>query len=401
VASAKEKRIVALLAASQAMLLINNVILISLNGIVGYTLAANKALATLPVTCFVVGTAVVMVPASLWMARVGRSKGFITGAACTIAGSLVCALAVWIDSFALLCAGTFLVGGYNAFGQYYRFAAADSASPAFRPRAISLVLAGGILGAVIGPEMSKYAKDLLSVPFTATYLFLAGAGVVALAIQCFTDIPAPAHADQQGPQRPLREIVRQEKFLVALLCGMFGYAIMNFLMTAAPIAMVLHQHEYADAAFVIEWHAIAMFAPSFVTGSLIKRFGAPAILRTGAWLALASLATAAFGGLGVAAFWSVLVLLGIGWNFLYIGGTSLLTETYRPAERFKAQATNDQMVFLATAASSVLSGWLLQSVGWPLLAYWCVPLPVAILVAVSWLSWRGERARVADEPSQA
>jgi predicted MFS family arabinose efflux permease len=398
----KEKRVVAALAASQAMLLINNIILISLNGIVGYMLlGADKSLATLPVTCFVVGTALVMTPASFWMQRFGRRVGFMTGAGFAIIGTLTCAAAVESHSFPLLCFGTFLTGGYNGFGQYYRFAAADAASPAFRPRAISLVLAGGILGAVVGPESSKYTKDLLSIPFLATYLFLAGAATLALLLQFFNDIPRPVAAEDHGPRRPLLEIVRQQKFIVALLAGMFGYASMNFLMTATPIAMVTHQHAYADAAFVIEWHAIAMFAPSFFTGSLIKRFGTLAILRTGAWLILACIAAAALGGIGVAAFWSTLVLLGVGWNFLYIGGTALLTETYRPSERAKAQATNDQLVFLATAASSVASGWLLSRIGWPALVLWLLPLPATVLVAASWLAWRRERDDLGGAPRQA
>ena len=398
----KEKRVVALLAASQAMLLINNIILISLNGIVGYMLLGeDKALATLPVTCFVLGTALVMTPASFWMQRHGRRVGFMTGAGFAIIGTLICAAAVALHWFWLLCLGTFVTGGYNGFGQYYRFAAADAASPAFRPRAISLVLAGGILGAIVGPETSKYTKDLLGTPFLATYLFLAGAATLALLLQLFADIPRPAAAEGQGARRPLAEIVRQEKFVVALLCGMFGYALMNFLMTATPIAMVTHQHSYGDAAFVIEWHALAMFTPSFFTGSLIKRFGNLAILRAGAWIGIACIATATFGGLGVAAFWTSLVLLGIGWNFLYIGGTALLTETYRPSERAKAQATNDQLVFLATAGSSVASGWLLQHVGWPNLVLWALPLPVMALVAVSWLAWRRERGEMGGTPRQA
>lgn len=398
----KEKRVVAVLATSQAMLLINNIILISLNSLVGYMLLGeDKSLATLPVTCFIIGTALVMTPASFWMQRFGRRVGFMTGASFAIVGTLVCAAAVALHWFPLLCLGTFLTGGYNGFGQYYRFAAADVASPAFRPRAISLVLAGGILGAIIGPETSKYTKDLLSIPFEATYLFLAGAATLALLLQIFTDIPRPVAAETQGPRRPLLEIVRQQKFIVALLAGMFGYASMNFLMTATPIAMVTHDHSYADAAFVIEWHAIAMFAPSFFTGSLIKRFGALAILRTGAWIAIACIATAALGGLGIAAFWSSLVLLGLGWNFLYIGGTALLTETYRPSERAKAQATNDQCVFLATAGSSVASGWLLQHVGWPNLVLWSLPLPVSVLLAVSWLAWRRERGAIGSAPRQA
>ena len=397
----KEKRIVALLAASQAMLLINNIILVSLNSLVGYALLGeDKSLATLPVTCFILGTALVMTPASFWMQRHGRRAGFMTGAASAMIGTLVSAVAVDLNWFWLLCLGTFVTGFYNGFGQYYRFAAADAASPAFRPRAISLVLAGGILGAIVGPETSKFTKDLLSIPFLATYLFLAAAASVALLMQVFADIPRPSAAEE-GPRRPLAEIARQEKFVVAVICGMFGYALMNFLMTATPIAMVAHQHSYGDAAFVIEWHALAMFTPSFFTGSLIKRFGTLAILRTGAWISLACIATATFGGVGITAFWTSLVLLGVGWNFLYIGGTTLLTETYRPSERAKAQATNDQLVFLATAASSVASGWLLQHVGWPNLVLWALPLPVTVLIAASWLAWRRERGDTQGAPRQA
>ncbi|MET4294667.1 putative MFS family arabinose efflux permease [Bradyrhizobium sp. LB8.2] len=385
----KPTRVVALLAACQAALLTNNIILVGLNGLVGYSLlGTDKSLATLPVTAYVLGTACITVPASLWMKRVGRRAGFITGAMIGVIGALVGAFAVFSGSFWLLCVGTLLMGGYNAFGQYYRFAAAEIAGAAFRSRAISLVLAGGVVGAVAGPETSKLTKDLLSAPFTGTYLFLVGLATVALILQAFVVIPTVAEDEHKREARPLAVIARQGNFILAVMSSMFGYASMNFLMTAAPIAMVQHHHAYSDAAFVIEWHALAMFAPSFVTGSLVKRFGNIPILQIGAGLILLCIAIATYGGLSVAAFWISLVLLGVGWNFLYVGGSTLLTETYAPSERAKAQATHDQFVFLATALSSVGSGWLLQKVGWPAMALWSLPLPLVVLMATALPSWQ-------------
>jgi MFS family permease len=376
----KNSRVVGLLAACQAALLTNNIIIVGLNGLVGYSLlGADKSLATLPVTAYIIGSACTTVPASLLMKRVGRRNGFMTGAVIGIIGALVGASAVLLGNFWLLCLGTLLMGGYNAFGQYYRFAAAEVAGAAFRSRAMSLVLAGGIVGAIIGPESSRWTKDLLSAPFAGTYLFLVALAVVALILQTFVVIPLTRSPEGGEEARPLSVIVRQGHFMLAVTSSMFGYATMNLLMTAAPIAMVQHHHMYSDAAFVIEWHALAMFAPSFITGSLIKRFGNIPILRIGAALNIACIVAALVGGLTVLSFWISLVLLGVGWNFLYIGGSTLLTETYRPSERAKAQATHDQLVFLATALSSFLSGWLLQKVGWPGMALWSLPLPLAVL----------------------
>jgi predicted MFS family arabinose efflux permease len=378
----KNLRVVALLTACQAALLTNNITMVGLNGLVGYSLlGTDKSLATLPVVAYVLGSACTTVPASFLMKRVGRRNGFMTGAVIGVIGALTGAFAVFSGNFWLLCIGTLLMGGYNAFAQYYRFAAAEVAGAAFRSRALSLVLTGGIVGAVIGPESSRWTKDMLSAPFAGTYLFLVGLAVVALILQAFAVIPPRDDPEGGKPARPLSVIVRQGSFVLAVISSMFGYASMNLLMTAAPIAMAQHHHAYSDAAFVIEWHALAMFAPSFLTGSLIKRFGHIAILRIGAGLTLSCVVVAFSGGPTVASFWISLVLLGVGWNFLYIGGSTLLTETYRPSERAKAQATHDQLVFLATALSALLSGWLLQTVGWPTIALWSIPLPLGVLLA--------------------
>jgi predicted MFS family arabinose efflux permease len=381
----KNMRVVALLTACQAALLTNNIILVGLNGIVGYALLGDdKSLATLPITTYILGTACTTVPASLWMKRFGRQAGFIAGALIGVVGALVGVTAILTSSFWLLCFGTLLIGGYNAFGQYYRFAAAEATAEHFRSRALSLVLAGGVVGAIFGPEISKLTKDALWIPFAGTYFFLLGLAVVAVILQLLVKLPPPAQLEGQLDARPLALIVRQRQFIFAIASSMLGYASMNFIMTAAPIAMVTHHHAYSDAAFVIEWHALAMFAPSFGTGSLIRRFGNLVVIQAGAMLTIGCIIVSTFGEMTVGTFWLALMLLGVGWNFLYVGGSTLLTTTYRPSERAKAQATHDQLVFIATAISSVFSGWLLQRTGWPALAIMIIPLPLIVLLSGFW-----------------
>jgi len=393
------KNAVALLAICQAMLLTSNIVMVGLNSVIGYSLLGDdKSLATLPVTAYILGTALMTVPASFWMKRVGRRAGFITGAILGLLGSLTGALALVESNFRLLCLGTLLIGGYNAFGQYYRFAAAESVGPESKSRAISLVLAAGIVGAIVGPESTRLTKNVLPMPFAGTYFFLAGATVLAVVVLLFLKLPPAPDQNSASKSRPLSTIVRQDRFVVAVMSGMFGYAIMNFLMTAAPIAMIAHHHAYSQATFVIEWHALAMFAPSFGTGLLIKHFGNITVLRVGAALSLGCIAITTLAGTSVSVFLIALILLGVGWNFLYVGGTTLLTETYHPSERAKVQATNDQLVFLATASSSVLSGWLFQHAGWPAMAIWSLPLPVAILIGTVWLARRSNAPGIHPTP---
>ena len=380
-----EKKTVALLCATQALLFTNNTILIAVNGLAGFALAADKSLATLPVTSYVVGAALTTLPVSHLMRRIGRVNGFSLGTLIGILGALICGYAVYSHSFWTLCLGTLVMGIYNASGQYYRFAAADVASPDFKSTAISLVMAGGLVGGVLGPQTSKMTKDFLGTEFLATYLVLIGFCVVALALQRLMSIPRLTAAEQREHGRPLREIARQPAFLVAVLSGMVGYGVMNLLMTATPLAMGLCGHPYDAAAFVIQWHVIGMFAPSFFTGSLIKRYGVLPVMSAG--VALEALCVGiALSGVLVANFWWALLLLGIGWNFLYVGGTTLLTDCYRVSEKAKAQGTHDFLVFLTTATSSFSSGLLMNRNGWAMLNYAAIPVLAVIGAAIVWLA---------------
>lgn len=387
------KKNVALLAGCQAMLFTNNVTLISLAALAGFSLADNKMLATLPATAYVVGAALTTLPASFFMRRFGRQTGFQVGTAMGIVGAAVCCLALWLHSFWLLCAGVLVLGVYNAFGQYYRFAAADAASYDFKAKAISLVMTGGLVGGIIGPEMSKHTRDMFAVPFLGAYASLIVFCLITMALLAFIRIPPPSVAERHEPVRPLAQIMAQPVFIVAVTGSALGYGVMSLLMTATPLAMGLCGHAYSSAAFVIEWHVIGMFAPAFFTGSLIRRFGVLSVMLTGVVLEALCVAVAVSGVL-VANFWWALLLLGVGWNFLYIGGTTLLTECYRASEKAKAQGTHDFLVFLTTASSSFSSGLLMNRNGWEMLNYAALPFLAVIGAAITWLALR-RRAAVA------
>ena len=380
----KQNRNVALLCATQALLFTNNTILISINGLAGYALASDKSLATLPVTAYVIGAALTTMPVSQLMRRVGRVNGFSIGTLIGILGALICGFAVYSHSFWTLCAGTLVMGIYNASGQYYRFAAADAASSDFKSKAISLVMAGGLVGGILGPQTSKLTKDILPAEFLGSYLALIGFCIIALTLQRLMDIPRLTAAEQKDQGRPLAEIARQPAFIVAVLSGMIGYGVMNLLMTATPLAMKSCLHPFSDAAFVIQWHVIAMFAPSFVTGSLIKRFGVRTIMVTGVLLSLCCVAIA-LSGVEVMHFWIALVLIGVGWNFMYLGGTTLLTETHTPAEKAKAQGANDMAIFITMAISSASSGWLFSARGWEIMNYGAIPFLLLTGLAIVFL----------------
>ena len=385
------KRNVGLLAACQAMLFTNNSTLIAINGLAGLALAPHIALATLPVTCWILGGAIGTMPASLHMKRVGRQRGFTLGTTWGFAGALICAAAIALQSFWLLCLGTLVWGVYNAYGQYYRFAAADTASSDFKATAISLVLAGGLVGGILGPNLSRFTVDLLPTKFMAVYLSLIVFALATAALLRFISIPNPTAAEQAASGRPLGEIAAQPRFVVAVLSGALGYGVMNFLMTSTPIAMGVCGHPYADAAFVISSHVVAMFAPSFVTGALIRRLGVLTVMLTGVALNVATVAIA-LSGISVAHFWVALVTLGVGWNFLYIGGTTLLTETYRPEERAKAQGANDQAIFIMMALSSFGSGLTVTSAGWATVNLFALPLIGLIALAIGWYALRRRTA---------
>ncbi|HYU70523.1 MAG TPA: MFS transporter [Burkholderiales bacterium] len=385
------KKNVAVLATCQALLFTNNSTAIALNGLAGYALAANKALATLPVTAWVIGGALSTLPASLLMKRIGRRAGFTVGALTGMVGASICSVALYFGNFWLFCFGTMVFGVYNAVAQYYRFAAADAASADFKAKAISLVLAGGLVGGIVGPELSKHTVDLLATHYLGAYLSLIGFLALVVLVVQWLDIPVPAAAAHKEPARPLAQIMAQPVFVVAVLAAAIAYGVMNLLMTATPLAMGLCGHPYSAAATVIGWHVIGMFGPSFFTGSLIKRFGVLQVMGAGALLLYVVVAIA-LSGIGVAHFWFALVLLGVGWNFLYIGGTTLITEACTPPERAKTQGVNDLIIFVVMATSSFSSGLLLEKSGWQLLNYLALPFVTAAAVAVLWLLARGRVA---------
>jgi MFS family permease len=391
--AAKQRRNVAVLTACQALLLTNNSILIAVNGLAGYALAANKSLATLPVTGWVVGAAATTYFASLLMKRIGRRGGFAVGALTGIVGAGLCAAAVAIGSFWLLCFGTTVFGAYNAFGQYYRFAAADAATADFKARAISYVLAGGLVGGIVGPATSQFTVAWLPTAYLATYLSLIGFIVLALVLLRFLDIPLPSAMESAERGRPLARLAAQPAFVVAVLGGAFAYGVMNLLMTATPLAMGICGHPYGAAATVISAHVVGMYAPSFVTGDLIRRFGARAVMLWGVVLNFVCIGIA-LAGVEVAHFWWALVLLGVGWNLVFVSATTLLTETYHPAEKAKVQGANDLAIFITMAVSSFASGMILERDGWQTLNYAAIPFVAAIGVAVVWLGARRKRAVV-------
>lgn len=354
-----------LLSAMQGLVMINGSVIFTLGGIVGLTLAPEPALATVPITAMLAGSAVSAAPFSLFMQRFGRRPGFILGAACGLLGTLICAQAVLLGNFWLLCLGTHFAGYFQASGQYYRFAAADTASPIFRPRAISWVLLGGVGAALFGPQIIASTKDLLSPSlYAASFLALSVNAVLSSLVATTLRIPPPSASDDgHGAARPLAEILRQPRLIAAIAAGMVSYAMMSMVMTATPVAMIGCHHSPADAADTVRWHVVAMFLPSLVTGRLIARFGSERVIVAGMTM-LAICGVVALSGQSVREFTIALILLGVGWNFGFIGATSLVTECHRASERGKVQAVNDLAVFGFVVTASALSGTLLAHFGW-------------------------------------
>jgi len=384
-------RNVFLLACCQALLLTNASGLIAMNGLVGYSLVDAKTLATLGATTYVLGSALSTMPMSLWMAKVGRRRGFMAGALINIGGCALAVLALYVRSFALYCLATAVIGIYNAVGLQYRFAAAEVASKQNRARAISLVLAGGVVGGFIGPATTRWGKDLFAAPFLGSFALLALVALVALAVQSQVHVPRPSAEETGGGGRRLGTIMRQPAFVVAALSAALGYGLMNLLMTATPLAMDFCGLPYAAAAVVISWHVVGMYAPGFVTGSLIARFGVLNVILAGVAV-MAGGAMVALAGNAFPHFLIALVMVGTGWNFMYTGGTTLLTETYTPAEKARTQGANDFVVFTTMALSSFSSGALVSSAGWQVMNYCALPALALVAAAVVWYSRSRRRA---------
>ncbi|KAA0078371.1 MFS transporter [Tardiphaga sp. P9-11] len=369
------------LAAAQALGGANSAVIFATGAIVGATLAPSVSLATVPISIYVVGLACGTLPVGMISRAYGRRVAFIIGSGAGAICGLLGAIAILKASFALFCCATFFGGFYGAVAQSYRFAAADGASAAYRPKAVSWVMAGGVFAGVLGPQLVQWTMDIWSpYLFAASFAAQAVVALIAMALLSTVDAPKPAPADMHGG-RPLLEIVRQPRFIAAAICGVVSYSMMNLVMTSAPLAMKLCGLTLSDSNFGLQWHIVAMYGPSFFTGSLIARFGASKVVAAG--LALEAIA-AVIGIAGISAmhFWVCLVVLGIGWNFGFIGASALVLETHRPQERNKVQAFNDFLVFGLMAVGSFSSGQLLANYGWPTVNAVVFPPVILGLVAL-------------------
>lgn len=381
------------LAAAQALTGANSAVIFATGSILGATLAPDVSLATVPISMYVVGLAAGTLPTGAISRAYGRRVAFIIGTGCGVLTGLLGAFAILHASFVLFCCATFLGGLYGAVSQSYRFAAADGASAQYRPKAVSWVMAGGVFAGVLGPQLVQWTMDIWQ-PYLFAFSFMVQAGValVAMAVLSGIDAPKPAPADLHGG-RPLSEIVRQPRFIAAALCGVIAYPMMNLVMTSAPLAMKMCGLSVSDSNFGIQWHIVAMYGPSFFTGTLITRFGAPRIVATGLLLE-ACAAAVGLSGLTAPHFWATLVILGIGWNFGFVGASALVLETHRPQERNKVQAFNDFLVFGMMAIGSFSSGQLLANYGWSAVNLVVFP-PVALGLGVLMLvSFARRRARL-------
>jgi MFS family permease len=380
------------MAAAQGLFLTNNILFVAINGLVGFATAPVPWMATLPILGYVVGGALSTAPVARAQSRWGRKVSFQIGLTVAFVTTVLAMYAVMQQSFWLLVLATVLAGYYSANGQLYRFAAAELAKPEYRERAVSLVLAGGIIGGVVGPNLAKWTQHSFSVPFAGAYAALAVVALLGMVVIAFVQFPQESgkKADGHGG-RPLSEIMRQPVFIVSTAASALGYGVMNVLMAASPIAMQLCGHPFKDAAIVLEWHVIGMFAPGFFTGHLIKRFGTTPILGTGVVLNLVCIAVA-LAGTDVMHFVVSMFLVGVGWNFLFTAGTALSLKAYRPEEKDKAQGAINLSVFIVMMISSFSSGALVTTQGWVLLN--TISLVPVLLAGVAVL-WYGlnERAR--------
>ena len=377
-----------LLAICQALLLTNNIIFIAINGLIGLSLAPLGWMATLPVMAYVVGGALSTPLVARTQSAWGRKVSFQIGLVVALVSALACAYAVMAHSFWLLVAATIVAGYYNANGQLYRFAAAELSEPSYREKAISLVLAGGLVGAVIGPNIATRTKTLTETPFVGAYLALAVVAVISMVLMArmqFPAVPPKVAGDPKG--RPLSLIMRQPIFIVATLGAALGYGVMNLLMAATPLAMQVCELPFEDTAFVLQWHVIGMFAPGFFTGHLIRRFGTLQIMAVGVVLNLLCIVIA-LSGVELHQFVIALFLLGIGWNFLFTGATTLSLKSYRPEEKDRAQAAINFCVFAVMAVTSFASGALVTTQGWRLLNLGSLVPVTLTAAALGWLAWR-------------
>lgn len=389
------KRNIPLLAVCQALFMSGTTLIVSTTTLVGYALSTDKTFASLPFASQLIATMLTSIPAAMLMARIGRKPAFLMATGIAMCGAFTCTLAIIQQQFLLFVAGSILLGVFTGFANYYRFTAADTVDKAHKSRAIAYVLAGGVFAAVIGPNLANLTRDSLGhAAFAGSFASIIVLYILSFVLLTFLKLP-PAHS---GPRhkshtsgRPLSHIARQPRFIVAVICGMLGYAIMSLIMTATPLAMHHYAYPFSDTSFVIQWHVLGMFAPSFITGHLIRRFGLLRVMLTGAVFELACVLINLMGS-SVVHFWIALVFLGVSWNFLFIGATTLLTETYAAEERFKTQALNDFLVFSMVSTASLTAGILEQHYGWQFVNYGAIPAIGIIFIGLIWL-YRQDRVQ--------
>lgn len=374
-----------LLIVCQGLFLTNNVTFIAINGLVGFGLTPIAWMATLPVMGYVVGSALSTSLVSKAQTRFGRRRSFQIGLLVAICSSLICAFAAWTKNFWLLSTGTLIAGFYSANAQLYRFSAPELTAEAHKEKAVSWVLAGGIMGAVVGPNLATWTKNVLPIPFVGAYLALSLVALIGIGLMQFIEFPTEIQKTGAAQsERSIKEITSQPVFIVATICAALGYGIMNLLMAATPLAMEVCGHPFSSTAMVLEFHVISMFAPGFFTGSLIKRFGKIKIMLAGLLLNACCVAIA-LDGIDLMHFVAALICLGIGWNFLFTGATTMAMETYRAEEKNKAQAAINFFVFATMALTSFGSGALVTTQGWSLLNVWSIILLLIMGSALAYL----------------
>ena len=388
------KRNLIVLVAAQAVIGAQMPMIFTIGGLAGQSLATNPCWGTLPITMTVVGSMLSATPLSALMQRYGRTAGFVTGAMGGASGAAVGAYALYIHSFTLFLVGAFLTGIYMSAQGFYRFAATDTASAAFRPKAISYVLSGGLLSAVFGPQLVKYTVDALPVTFLGTYLAVIGLNIIGMPLFALLKIPRPAPPTKDAPTgRTRRQLLSDPTIAVAVICAAVSYALMNLVMTSTPLAVVGCGFQKADAANIVSSHVLAMYAPSFFTGHVIARFGVERIMGIGLTI-LAAAGGVALMGVALPNFYGALILLGIGWNFAFIGATTMLTTAYRPEERGRMQGLNDFVVFGGVTVASLSSGGLMNcsgssiQTGWDMVNLAMLPFLVLAGGALVWLAMR-------------
>lgn len=384
-------RNVSLLATCQALMMTASTLNVATTALVGFMLADHKALATVPFGLLWLGTTLTSVPAALLMRRVGRRAGLMAGVTAAVLGAILCTLAIFQRRFDLFCVGSVLVGAFNAFGQQYRFAAADAAGETFRARAISLVVAGGVVAAVAGPNLARATRDLYPTDtFAGSYMATIALYLLSWLVLFFVRMPPGSVATVRVSLAAYASLLSRRRFLVAALSAMLGYGVMNLVMSATPLAMLDCGFGFGETATVIQWHALAMFTPAFFTGHLIERFGPLKIIMVGALLQFLCVLVN-LQGLSQWNFIAGLVLLGLGWNFLFVGGTTLLTGSYSGAEKAAAQGLNDFMVFGMVTVTALGSGALHHAFGWDAINLVMAPFIGVAFCLSFWLSRRAGR----------